>query len=401
MVPTIKERLKACNQGPYKAYIPALLRSEIRPNRSFVDDKKVSDHHAIIPTEEAAIFSNMTNEERRIYDLVVRRFLSVLYPPFEYEQTSLKADLGGELFAAEGQTVLSKGWKTVYEDADAAEKEAKALPTLKKGSVLTPDQITLTSGKTTPLPRFTEATLLSAMENPLQYMESRDSRERKALTETGGLGTVATRADIIEKLFHSFLIEKKGQEILLTSKGKQLLSLVPEDLKKPELTARWEMELSDIAKGKSQEEPFIRDIESYTQELIQEIRTAEGQFRHDNLTNTKCPRCGKRMLAVNGKNSRLLVCQDRECGYRETIARLSNARCPNCHKKMELLKKGGPETFVCSCGYKEKLDAFKKRREKEGAGVSKKDVRRYLNNQKEESVGNTFAQALSGIKLDK
>ena len=239
------------------------------------------------------------------------------------------------------------------------------------------------------------------MENPLQYMESRDSKERKALTETGGLGTVATRADIIEKLFHSFLIEKKGQEILLTSKGKQLLSLVPEDLKKPELTARWEMELSDIAKGKSQEEPFIRDIESYTQELIQEIRTAEGQFRHDNLTNTKCPRCGKRMLAVNGKNSRLLVCQDRECGYRETIARLSNARCPNCHKKMELLKKGGQETFVCSCGYKEKLDAFKKRREKEGAGVSKKDVRRYLNNQKEESVGNTFAQALSGIKLDK
>ena len=401
VVPTIKERLKACNQGPYKAYIPALLRSEIRPNRSFVDDKKVSDHHAIIPTEEAAIFSNMTNEERKIYDLVVRRFLSVLYPPFEYEQTSLKADLGGELFAAEGQTVLSKGWKTVYEDADAAEKEAKALPALKKGSVLTPDQITLTSGKTTPPARFTEATLLSAMENPLQYMESRDSRERKALTETGGLGTVATRADIIEKLFHSFLIEKKGQEILLTSKGKQLLSLVPEDLKKPELTARWEMELSDIAKGKSQEEPFIRDIESYTQELIQEIRTAEGQFRHDNLTNTKCPRCGKRMLSVNGKNSRLLVCQDRECGYRETIARLSNARCPNCHKKMELLKKGGQETFVCSCGYKEKLDAFKKRREKEGAGVSKKDVRRYLNNQKEESVGNTFAQALSGIKLDK
>src|SRR5699024_5321367 len=158
VVPTIKERLKACNQGPYKAYIPALLRSEIRPNRSFVDDKKVSDHHAIIPTEEAAIFSNMTNEERKIYDLVVRRFLSVLYPPFEYEQTSLKADLGSELFAAEGQTVLSKGWKTVYEDADATEKESKALPALKKGSVLAPDQITLTSGKTTPPPRFTEAT---------------------------------------------------------------------------------------------------------------------------------------------------------------------------------------------------------------------------------------------------
>lgn len=400
VVPTIKERLKACNQGPYKTYIPRLLRSEIRGNRSFVDDKKVSDHHAIIPTEEAAIFSNMTNEERKIYDLVVRRFLSVLYPPFEYEQTSLKAEIGGEIFAAEGQMILSPGWKEVYEDSSSSLNTGSSLPSLKKGDVLSPDQIVLTSGKTTPPARFTEATLLSAMENPLKYMESQDSRERKALSETGGLGTVATRADIIEKLFHSFLIEKKGQEILITSKGKQLLSLVPEDLKKPELTARWEMELSDIAKGKHKEEAFIRDIEAYTEELIRQIRTADGQFRHDNLTNTKCPRCGKRMLAVNGKNSRMLVCQDRECGYRETIARLSNARCPNCHKRMELIKRGGVETFVCSCGYKEKLEAFKKRREKEGAGVSKKDVRRYLNNQKNESVGNTFAQALSGIKLD-
>jgi len=400
VVPTIKERLKACNQGPYKAYIPRLLRSEIRGSRSFVDDKKVSDHHAIIPTEEAAIFSNMTNEERKIYDLVVRRFLSVLYPPFEYEQTSLKAEIGGEIFAAEGQMILSPGWKEVYEDSSSSLNTGSSLPSLKKGDVLSPDQIVLTSGKTTPPARFTEATLLSAMENPLKYMESQDSRERKVLSETGGLGTVATRADIIEKLFHSFLIEKKGQEILITSKGKQLLSLVPEDLKKPELTAHWEMELSDIAKGKHKEEAFIRDIEAYTEELIRQIRTADGQFRHDNLTNTKCPRCGKRMLAVNGKNSRMLVCQDRECGYRETIARLSNARCPNCHKRMELIKRGGEETFVCSCGYKEKLEAFKKRREKEGAGVSKKDVRRYLNNQKNESVGNTFAQALSGIKLD-
>ena len=400
VVPTIKERLKACNQGPYKAYIPRLLRSEIRGNHSFVDGKKVSDHHAIIPTEEAAIFSNMTNEERKIYDLVIRRFLSVLYPPFEYEQTSLKAEIGGEIFAAEGQMILSPGWKEVYEDSSSSLNTGSSLPPLKKGDVLSPDQIVLTSGKTTPPARFTEATLLSAMENPLKYMESQDSRERKALSETGGLGTVATRADIIEKLFHSFLIEKKGQEILITSKGKQLLSLVPEDLKKPELTAHWEMELSDIAKGKHKEEAFIRDIEAYTEELIRQIRTADGQFRHDNLTNTKCPRCGKRMLAVNGKNSRMLVCQDRECGYRETTARLSNARCPNCHKRMELIKRGGVETFVCSCGYKEKLEAFKKRREKEGAGVSKKDVRRYLNNQKNESVGNTFAQALSGIKLD-
>lgn len=144
----------------------------------------------------------------------------------------------------------------------------------------------------------------------------------------------------------------------------------------------------------------MRDIVGYTQELIQEIKDADGTFRHDNLTNTKCPKCGKRMLAVSGKNARLLVCQDRECGHRETIARLSNARCPNCHKKMEIIKKGEEETFVCACGYKEKMSAFKTRREKEGAGVSKKDVQKYLKKQKEEPINNAFADALAGLNIE-
>ena len=178
------------------------------------------------------------------------------------------------------------------------------------------------------------------------------------------------------------------------------MELVPEDLKKPELTAEWEMKLADIAKGTFKEDKFIHDIRNYTNVLIDEIKSSEGTFRHDNVTNTKCPRCGRRLLAVNGKNARLLVCQDRECGYRETIARLSNARCPNCHKKMEIIKKGDEETFVCACGYKEKMSAFKARREKEGAGVSKKDVQKYLKQQKNETVNTAFADALAGIKLD-
>ncbi len=175
---------------------------------------------------------------------------------------------------------------------------------------------------------------------------------------------------------------------------------MPEDLKKPELTAAWETQLSHIADGTRKSTKFMEEIAYYTRKLIDEIKSADGTFRHDNLTNSKCPRCGKRLLAVNGKNSRLLVCQDRECGYRETIARTSNARCPNCHKKMELIKKGEEETFICACGYKEKLSAFKARREKEGAGVTKKDVQKYLKKQKDEPVNNAFAAALSGIKLD-
>ena len=334
IVPTIKERLKACCIGPYKQFIAPLLREPLHTGNSFVDDSKVSDHHAIIPTEEYVRLDHMTNEERKIYDLVVRRFISVLYPPFEYEQTTMKASACGQTFIAKGKIITSAGWRRLYDTWNDSEEDAEEelsareqpLPPLKTGSILPVSGTEVTSGRTKPPARFTEATLLSAMENPVKYMESSDARARKTLGETGGLGTVATRADIIEKLFHSFLIEKKGNEISITSKGKQLLELVPEDLKKPELTAAWEMKLSDIAKGNRKKDNFIQEIETYTDELIHEIRTAEGTFRHDNLTNTRCPRCQKRMLAVNGKNSRLLVCQDRECGYRETIARLSNAR---------------------------------------------------------------------------
>ncbi len=416
IVPTIKERLKACGMGPYKPLITGLLKAPIQTNKSFVDSSKVSDHHAIIPTEEYVQLDHMTNEERKIYDLVVRRFISVLYPAFEYEQTTLKGTAAGELFCAKGRIIKAAGWKAVYDGSQTALEEDyeeeegfdgntfrqadQPLPPVKQGASLSITRTAVTSGRTKPPARFTEATLLSAMENPVKYMESQDKKARKTLGETGGLGTVATRADIIEKLFHSFLIEKKNNEILVTSKGRQLLELVPEDLKKPELTAEWEMKLADIAKGSFKDDTFIRNIEKYTGTLIDEIKSAEGAFRHDNITNTKCPRCGKRLLAVNGKNARLLVCQDRECGYRETVARLSNARCPNCHKKMEIIKKGDEETFVCACGYKEKMSAFKARREKEGAGVSKKDVQKYLKQQKNESVNTAFADALAGIKLD-
>ncbi len=407
VVPTLKERLKACGVGPYKKLAGALITKPLRTSKAFVDDKKVSDHHAIIPTEQFVQLDHMTNEERKIYDLVVRRFISVMYPPFEYEQTTMKAVCQGENFAAKGKIITFMGWKEVYENPSEEEEEEfseqtlkdQSLPTMKQGEKYPIDKIRLSTGKTKPPAYFNEATLLSAMENPVKYMESHDAKAAKTLGETGGLGTVATRADIIEKLFNSFLMEKKGQEIHITSKARQLLELVPEDLKKPELTADWEMKLGKIAKGQLKKTVFLHDIEDYTQALISQIKTGDGTFRHDNLTNKKCPTCGKPMLAVNGKNSRMLVCQDRECGHRETIARLSNARCPNCHKKMELIKKGEEELFICSCGHKEKLSAFKARREKEGAGVSKKDVQKYLKKQKEEPINNAFADALSKIKL--
>ena len=415
IVPTLKERLRACGTGPYRKLAGRLLNQTFTAKASFVNDAKVSDHHAIIPTEQFVSLEHMTIDERRIYDLVVRRFLAVLYPPFEYEQVSLTVDIGGEMFAAGGKTVKSSGWKEVYEadgddwedeetgrdlEAGKAVREQK-LPSIAKGDHFTGLHFAITEGKTKPPAPFTEATLLSAMENPAAYMESGDKAMAKTLGETGGLGTVATRADIIEKLFKSFFLEKRGEDIFLTSKAKQLLELVPEDLRKPELTADWEMRLSKIAKGNLKRSAFMKDIRGYTVDLIGQIKQGEGTFRHDNLTNKRCPQCGKRLLAVKGKNSEMLVCQDRECGYRETVSRTSNARCPKCHKKMELRGHGDGQIFVCKCGYKEKLSSFQERRKKEGAGVSKRDVARYLNQQKKEAeapLNNAFADAFARMK---
>ena len=421
---TIHDRLAACGTGPYRKLAGKLSKNVWTKKASFINDGKVTDHHAIIPTEQFVQLQNMTSEERKIYDLVVRRFLAVLYPAAEYDETVITAEIGGEIFTARGKVMRTPGWREVYESADESglsgtggyldeedgdedgegpqneRVKAQTLPDLREGDVTGPAGISLTEGKTKPPAPFNEATLLSAMENPVRYMESGDRAMAKTLGETGGLGPVATRADIIEKLFSGFMLEKKGKDICLTSKAKQLLRLVPEDLRKPELTAQWEMRLSKIAEGEMKRDAFMEDIRTYTKDIVEEIKGGEGTFRHDNLTNTKCPRCGKRMLSVKGKNSQMLVCQDRECGYRETISRTSNARCPNCHKKMELRGKGENQMFSCVCGYKEKLSNFKERRQREGAGVTKRDVARYLNQQKKEEkmVNNPFADALKKMQ---
>ena len=410
VVGTLSERLDACAVGPYRKM--ALTVKAQHPETKkwpFVDNKKVSDHHAIIPTEQFVDLTHMTNEERKIYDLVVRRFLSAFYPPCRYEETVIYAESAGEQFVARGKVMIDEGFRQTQEldteDEEDTSRDLKdqTLPKISQGMEMKQVRVDIREGKTTPPPRFTEATLLSAMENPVKYMENKDREMVKTIGETGGLGTVATRADIIEKLFHTFLLEKKGNEIHITSKAKQLLELVPEDLKKPELTAEWEMKLSKIAKGELDDRAFMSEIRGYTKELLQEIRTEEGTFRHENMTNKKCPNCGKRLLAVNGKNAKLLVCQDRACGYRETVSRTTNARCPVCHKRMEMIGKGDDSMFVCSCGHKERLSKFQERRKKEGGGVSKRDVHAYMKKQQKETkepVNSAFADALKNIRLN-
>ncbi len=384
---TLPERLRAISVGPYKTAAQQLLRKPLS-TKYIVDDRKVTDHHAIIPTEQYVNLSALTHEERNIYDLVVRRFLAVLCEAYEYEEVKVTLRADKQLFYAQGTTTRSAGWRAMYDkvlEDEAPEEESRSqeLPPLSQGMRLPFVKARLKEGMTKPPARYTEATLLTAMENPTGQVE--DSALRSVLAQTSGLGTPATRADIIEKLFDSFCIERRGKEICPTGKGKQLIRIVPEDLKSAALTAKWEQQLQLIAKGQIREDAFIRDMRQYASHLVSAVIASNAVFAHDNVTGQKCPDCGKFLLDVQGKHGRMLVCPDRECGYRKSVTRVTNARCPNCHKKLELRGEGDKQTFTCVCGYREKMAEFEKRRSERGAG--KRDVQNYLQNQKKETAG--------------
>lgn len=411
IVATLKDRLKSIAVGSYSSLANEILRGNINAHKGFVDDSKVSDHHAIIPTEQKLNLALLSSEEKRIYDLVVKRFLSVMLPPYEYIQTSILVGINGENFVAKGNVTKVKGWKKVYDrEADLAEDEdekgSQELPVLSKGDKISILSVESRKQQTKPPARFNEGTLLSAMEKPHKYVTI-DKEHAKTLGETGGIGTVATRADIIEKIFNMFYVEKNGKDIIPTSKGKQLIELVPQELKSPLLTAEWEMELELISKGKKNPKDFINRMRNYAAELVQEVKGSSDKFKHDNLTGKKCPECGKYMLEVKGKHGVMNVCQDRACGHRENVSKFTNARCPECKKKLELRGQGEGQIYVCAsvtCNFKEKASAFKKRFDNKQSKNSKKDVQNYMKKMKKESeedINNPFGDLMALFNKDK
>ena len=405
IVPTLKDRVKTSTVSDYSRLGKKITAKPIKSNKSFVDNSKVSDHHAIIPTEERVVYSKLNDGERKIYDLAIKRFLSVLLPPYEYEETIIEGKIDNEIFTAKGKRVLSLGWKEIYERdyyEEDDETEDQRLPKIDKGDILKVEKIRETTGQTKPPSLFNEGTLLQAMENPVKYMGGEDKSLKKIIGETGGIGTVATRADIIEKLFNTYLMEKRGKDISVTSKGQQLLDIVPEEMKSPTLTAEWEQKLEKIEKGQLSKEQFISEMRNYSKEIVREIKNSDKTFKHDNLTRNKCPECGKFMLEVKSKKGKMHICQDRECGYRKSISMISNARCPKCKKKMEIRGDGENKTFYCKCGYREKLSAFNKRKEKQKDRMSKGEVNKYLNKQDkkiDEDINTDLADALSKLKF--
>ncbi|MDD3704944.1 MAG: DNA topoisomerase III [Clostridiaceae bacterium] len=403
IVATLPDRLKSIAIGPYASIAQNLLWGKINTTGRLVDNSKVSDHHAIIPTEQPVRLSALNAEERNIFDLVVKRFLAVLSPAYQYEQTTVKVEAAGEQLFARGKVTKSPGWKAVYDDRNNSDSQnddedsEQSLPPLQKGDKLKFLAVKSVNRKTKPPARYTEATLLTAMEHPGKFIENEALRE--ALDRTSGLGTPATRADIIEKLFNTFYIERKGKEIFPTAKGVQLIDLAPSELRSAELTAKWEQQLYDISKGKANAGVFISNIRAHAGKLVSAVVSSTDTYRHDNMTRTRCPECGKFLLEVNGKKGRMLICPDRECGYRKGVAQLSNARCPECHKRMELKGEGEGRLFTCSCGFREKLSSFSKRMEERTESSDKRTVQNFMQKQKkEEPINNAMAEALAKWK---
>ena len=394
---TLPERLKSVMVDEYRDLARDILMKRPLQTRFLVNSAKVTDHHAILPTEEQPDLYRLTGPERNIYDLVVRRFLAVLLPPCEYEETRLTLTVDGQTFTARGKIMKEPGWRQAYsrftleedEETDEDERE-QSLPAIRQGDRVQILSARVNTGRTTPPKRYTEATLLTAMEHPRAQVQDRE--QSKILEETGGLGTPATRADIIEKLFSAFYVERRGKELAPTSKGRQVVELAPPDLRSAALTAQWEKRLGDIAQGREQEQRVVGEMRRYAARLVSEVKASDAVYRHDNVAREKCPDCGKFLLAVQGKRGKLLVCPDRECGYRRSVTQTTNARCPNCHKKMELRGEGEGRFFACVCGYREKLSDFKKRRETGAAG--KRDVQRYLAGQQEEKGVSPMAEQL-------
>ena len=396
VVPTLPERLRSVLVEEYKPLAQQILMHRPLQTRYLVNNAKVTDHHAIIPTEEQPELWRLSGPERNIYDLVVRRFLAVLLPPFQYEEVTLKVKVGNEVLHARGKIVKDQGWKAAYdrsfvleeEDADEDERE-QSLPELKQGDKLSVQWARTQTGQTAPPKRYTEATLLTAMEHPAS--QGLDKDQSRILEETGGLGTPATRADIIEKLFSAFYIERRGKELCPTSKGIQVVGLAPEELRSAQLTAQWERRLGDIARGQEKENVFVDEMRQFAARLVSQVKASDATYHHDNQTRSPCPECGKYLLRVKTKRGEMLVCPDRECGYRRSVKQTTNARCPNCHKKMELRGEGEKQIFACVCGYREKLSDFKKRRSEKSAG--KGDVRRYLQQQAQQEEKGSSAMA--------
>jgi DNA topoisomerase-3 len=321
IVPTLKDRLQAVLASRYRAAVQQLLAGEIKPGSRFVNDAKVSDHHALLPTEQRADPKRLGADERVLWEMIVARFLAVLSPPYRYKSITLITEAEGEQFLSRGIQVIDPGWRRIEQSvSDTAEEEDEVpeqeLSAHRQGDTVQVVGAEVKQGFTKPPPRYTEATLLDAMEHAGRFIED---KELRASIAQGGIGTPATRAEIIEKLLSHYYIERRGRTLFPTPRGLELLELVPGDLRSPELTARWEQRLARIARGEEKADEFNRDIRKNATELVELVKSSTATYQPRSVSSEPCPVCGKMMMPVADKKGRkMLVCQSLSCGYEQT-----------------------------------------------------------------------------------
>lgn len=297
-----------------EAYAPYAqpLTENISFTKRIIDNTKVTDHHAIIPTDARLRVDSLTEEERKVFSLVAARFLAVFYPYYRYETTKVYAEAEGERFLSKGTVVLEEGWQVVEKALTPAaatkkkkkDEEEQKLPALREGEERKVEKAIVQKKKTKAPTPYTESSLLSAMENAGRFVEDEALKEQM---KDSGLGTPATRAAIIERLLTVGYIVRKGKTLVPTEKGRKLIEVVPNEMRSPQTTGKWEKGLSSIAKGNMTEERFMASIRRYVQFLIQDAasgRRADVIFPEEQIRGKKrkknafgkCPICGRDIL---------------------------------------------------------------------------------------------------------
>jgi len=274
----------------------ALDKGWITKTPRVFNNAKVSDHHAIIPT--GASPDKLDEYEMKLYDLVARRFIAVFYPPAKYEVTKRITTVEGEKFKTDGKVLVEPGWREVYGKTAAGEDEESLVP-VKGGESAETQSIELKELQTKPAARYTEATLLSAMEGAGKLVDDEELRE--AMSERG-LGTPATRASVIEGLLAQEYIRREGRELAASAKGIKLITALREleigVLGSPEMTGEWEYKLKQMEAGKFKRDEFMEEIRKLMAGVIKKIKDASGHLNSDSMRGNfkdleaKCPRCG-------------------------------------------------------------------------------------------------------------
>ena len=323
IVPTLRERIEALRNTVFSRVADEyLLSGYVENNPRFVNNDLVSDHHAIIPTEQKVDESKLSKEERELWQLIAMRFLEVISQNYVYNTTTAEIDVEGKIFKTRLTLPVKKGYRNVAEAAglkSAAtllddDESSFGLRAMKEGDEVELKGVKVKKSATTPPERYTDATLLSAMEHAGRFVDDKEIKGNLA----NGLGTPATRADMIEKLLQNRYIVRDGKYLVPTPKGREVVRLSPLVLRSPELTGNWEGRLEKISKGKEDKDQFIRDIKRMASDLVSEVEHSSLKFEPVFSDGKKCPYCGEMMMRAEDSDGSIhYICQKLSCQYEE------------------------------------------------------------------------------------